>query len=261
MAGETEAQQQEVPFCSSNSYSFAITDLIATSQKSVYCLEVKAPELQPPKSQQTPGSSWGEHLLRSCCKEKDKLVLSQPERQPVVLNSNQSNTTRKQQPHLQTQQSLTSNISAVLTGKFPTLGTREDSFVCQQAEQRPRSSYPVRGRPGGGRQAVLVQLQRPGDPAQGGGGGRDPRPLHRAEPGQRLSAPDAIQEADEEQVGGQVLDAAEDQGPALGAPQLLLRLEDPLQTGLAERVLAGQHLRCAVELFKAHRTLQQVKES
>lgn len=76
-----------------------------------------------------------------------------------------------------------------------------------------------------------------------------------------MSTPDSIQEANEEQVGGQLLDAAEDEGPALGAPKLLLGLQDPLQTGLAESVLARQYLGGGIELLKAHRTLQQVEES
>lgn len=106
-----------------------------------------------------------------------------------------------------------------------------------------------------------MQLQRPGDSPDGGGGGQDPRPLDRPKPGDVLPTPDSIQEANEEQVGGQLLNAAQDEGPALGAPQLLLGFQDPLQTGLAERVLARQHLCCGIELFEAHGTLQQVKES
>jgi len=121
--------------------------------------------------------------------------------------------------------------------------------------------YPIHVDPGVCRQPVLVERQRPGASPDGGGGRQDPRPLDRAKPGSVLSTPDSIQQANEEQVGGQLLDAAEHQGPALGAPELLLGFQDPLQTGLAEGVLAGQHLGCGVELFKAHRTLQQVKES
>lgn len=48
MAGETEVQQREIPFSKSNSYSFAITDLIAVSQKAVYGPKVEAPEMPPP---------------------------------------------------------------------------------------------------------------------------------------------------------------------------------------------------------------------
>lgn len=121
--------------------------------------------------------------------------------------------------------------------------------------------YPFHVDPGVCCQPVLMKLQPPGDSPDGGGGGQDPRPLDRAKPGNVLSAPDSIQEANEEQVGGQLLDAAEDEGPALGAPELLLGFQDPLQAGLAESVLARQHLRCGVELLKAHRTLQQVEES
>lgn len=63
MAGETEVQRREIPLSTSNTYSFAITVLIAISQKSVYCPKVEVPEMPPQKVRKhlkTPGEN-------SCC--------------------------------------------------------------------------------------------------------------------------------------------------------------------------------------------------
>ena len=74
-----------------------------------------------------------------------------------------------------------------------------------------------------------------------------------------LSGSHAVQKAHEQQVGRQRLDAAEHQGPALGAPQLLVGLENPLETWLAEGVLARENFGGDIELFKAHGALQKIK--
>lgn len=156
--------------------------------------------------------------------------------------------------------SITPNIcAALLAQQFGIPGTQGQS--CVLTVTSAGAAYPIREAPGGGGRPVLGELQTPRGPADAGGGGQEPRALHGAKAGRILPVPDTIQQADEQQVGRQLLDAAEDERPALGAPELLLGLEDPLQTGLAERVLARQHLGRGVELFEAHRALQQVEQS
>ena len=177
------------------------------------------------------------------CKEKGKLVFSQPASQCnyccdelEIVKYHKEIAARFANKMI----SLTSNISAILlTGKFhSSWHTRRKLFMGTNRAKNVDPSYPFHVDPGICRQPVLMKLQPPGDSPDGGRGGQDPRPLDRAKPGNVLSTPDSIQEANEEQVGGQLLDAAEHQGPALGAPELLLGFQDPLQTGLAESVLA-----------------------
>ena len=89
--------------------------------------------------------------------------------------------------------------------------------------------------------------------------GQHARPSEGAPGPRALSRAHAVQKTHEQQVGRQRLDAAEGQGPAFGAPQLLVGLENPLETWSAEGVLAGQDFGGDIELFKAHGALQKIK--
>lgn len=254
-------QGWEIPFSTSNSYSFAITDLIAIIHKSVYCPEVKVPRM-PPRSQEAPENSWGKQLCEGFVRRAAWLCVS--------LRANAITAVLKQSNIKGNSRQICKQTDLPHFKHFCRAANREvhsswhtgrKLSVLTDTVKNVDSPYPFHVEPGIGSQPVLMELQPPGCPPDGGRGRQEPCPLDGAKPGHVLSTPDAIQEANEEQVGGQLLDAAEHQGPALGAPELLLGFQDPLQTGLAERVLAGEHLGRGVELLKAYRALQQVEES
>lgn len=89
--------------------------------------------------------------------------------------------------------------------------------------------------------------------------GQHAGPAEGAPSSQALPRAHTIQKTHEQQVGWQCLDAAKHQGPAFGAPQLLVGLENPLETWFAEGVLAREDFGCDIELFKAHGALQKIK--
>lgn len=145
-----------------------------------------------------------------------------------------------------------------------------------RALARPRSR-PARPRPGthlsqqgtaaGGRQFPQASGGRGGGGGDGAGGGgglgvRGGRGAGAAAgaPGGAGPLPDAVQEADEEDVGGQLVHAAAHQDAALGAAQLVAGADDALQTTAAEGVLARQHLGRGVQTLQAHGALQKIQQ-
>lgn len=71
---------------------------------------------------------------------------------------------------------------------------------------------------------------------------------------------DTVQEANQEDVGWQVVHPAVHQDAALRAAELVPGADDVLQAAAAEGVLTRQHLGCGVQALQAHRALQQIQQ-
>lgn len=71
---------------------------------------------------------------------------------------------------------------------------------------------------------------------------------------------DAVQQANQQDVGRQVVHPAVHQDATLRAAQLVPGADDVLQAAAAEGVLARQHLGRGVQALQAHRALQQIQQ-
>lgn len=71
---------------------------------------------------------------------------------------------------------------------------------------------------------------------------------------------DAVQEAHQEDVAGQLVHGALHQRAALGAAQLAARAQDALEAAAAEGVLTGEDLGRGVQPLQAHGALEQIQQ-
>lgn len=71
----------------------------------------------------------------------------------------------------------------------------------------------------------------------------------------------AIQQPDQEDVTGELIDGALHQSPALGTAQLPARSYNALQTAAAEGVLTGQDLRRGVQALQADGAFEEIQQN